>query len=83
MTAVQTYDLGRRYGRRWALAGVSVSLPQGSVTMLAGPNGAGKSTFLRVLATAIRPDHGTALVAGHDVRRERQEVRRRVALYLP
>jgi heme exporter protein A len=80
MAAVETEELGRRYGRRWALAGVSLTLPHGSVTMLAGPNGAGKSTLLRVLATAIRPDHGTALVAGHDVRLARQEVRRRVAL---
>jgi heme exporter protein A len=48
--------------------------------MLAGPNGSGKSTLLRVLATAIRPDHGTARVAGHDVRRERHEVRRRLSL---
>jgi heme exporter protein A len=80
MAAVETEELGRRYGRRWALARVNLTLPQRSVTMLAGPNGAGKSTLLRVLATAIRPDHGTARVAGHDVRRERQEVRRRVAL---
>jgi heme exporter protein A len=80
MAAVETEELGRRYGRRWALAGVSLTLPPGSVTMLAGPNGAGKSTLLRVLATAIRPDHGTARVAGHDIRRERREVRRRVAL---
>ena len=48
--------------------------------MLAGRNGSGKSTLLRVLATAIRADRGTARVAGHDVRGERGEVRRRVAL---
>jgi heme exporter protein A len=57
-----------------------LSLPAGCVAMLAGRNGSGKSTLLRVLATAIRPDHGTARVAGHDVRAERHEVRRRVAL---
>jgi len=78
--AVETEALGRRYGRRWALAGVSVTVPPGSVTMLAGRNGSGKSTLLRVLATAIRPDHGTARVLGHDVRGERHEVRRRTAL---
>ncbi len=43
--------------------------------MLAGRNGSGKSTLLRVLATALRPDHGSARVAGHDVRREREQVR--------
>ena len=78
--AVEAWELGRRYGRRWALGGVSFSLPAGCVAMLVGRNGSGKSTLLRVLATAIRPDHGTARLAGHDVRGERQEVRRRVAL---
>ena len=72
--AVETRGLSRRYGRRWALADVSLEVPAGSVTMLAGRNGSGKSTLLRVLATALRPDHGEARVLGHDVRhaRERQ-----------
>jgi heme exporter protein A len=78
--AVEAEALGRRYGRRWALGGVSLAVPSGSVVMLAGRNGSGKSTLLRVLATAIRPDHGTARVAGYDVRAERHEVRKRVAL---
>jgi heme exporter protein A len=78
--AVETRSLSRRYGRRWALADVSLEVPAGSVTMLAGRNGSGKSTLLRVLATALRPDHGEALVLGHDVRRARDAVRRRVAL---
>jgi len=78
--AVETRGLSRRYGRRWALADVSLELPAGSVTMLAGRNGSGKSTLLRVLATALRPDHGEALVLGHDVRRSRDAVRRKVAL---
>ncbi len=78
--AVEARGLGRRYGRRWALGGVSFSLPAGCVAMLVGRNGSGKSTLLRVLATAIRPDHGTARVAGYDVRAERHQLRRRVAL---
>ena len=48
--------------------------------MVAGRNGSGKSTLLRVLSTAIRADHGTARVAGHDIRTATQEVRRRIAL---
>jgi heme exporter protein A len=48
--------------------------------MVAGRNGSGKSTLLRVLATAIRPDRGMVRVLGHDVRRERDEVRRATAL---
>jgi len=79
-SAVQTIGLSRRYGRRWALADVSLELPAGSVTMLAGRNGSGKSTLLRVLATALRPDHGEARVLGHDVRHAREAVRRKVAL---
>jgi heme exporter protein A len=78
--AVEAAGLCRRYGRRWALRDVSLAVPRGSVVMLAGRNGSGKSTLLRVLATAIRADHGTARVAGHDVRAERHEVRKRVAL---
>jgi heme exporter protein A len=78
--AVETIGLSRRYGRRWALSDVSVGVPAGSVVMLAGRNGSGKSTLLRVLATALRPDHGSARVAGHDVRLERDLVRRKVAL---
>ena len=78
--AVETIGLSRRYGRRWALSDVSLAVPAGSIVMLAGRNGSGKSTLLRVLATALRPDHGSARVAGHDVRREQELVRRKVAL---
>ncbi len=78
--AVETIGLSRRYGRRWALADVSLSVPEGAAVMLAGRNGSGKSTLLRVLATALRPDHGDVKIAGHDVRREREGVRRAVAL---
>ena len=49
----------RRYGPRWALAGVTLHLPAATAVMLAGKNGAGKSTLLRILATAIRPDRGS------------------------
>jgi heme exporter protein A len=78
--AVEAAGLCRRYGRRWALRDVGLAVPRGSLFMLAGRNGSGKSTLLRVLATAIRADHGHARVAGHDLRTERQEVRRKVAL---
>ena len=78
--AVEASGLGRRYGRRWALAEVSLAVRNGSQLMVTGRNGSGKSTLLRVLATAARADRGTARVAGHDIRSERTEVRRRVAL---
>jgi heme exporter protein A len=78
--AVETVGLSRRYGRRWALADVSLSVPAGAIVMLAGRNGSGKSTLLRVLSTSLRPDHGTVRVAGHDVRAAREQVRSKVAL---
>jgi heme exporter protein A len=78
--AIDTQHLGRRYGRRWALADVTVQVPAGRLVMLAGRNGSGKSTLLRVLSTAIRPDLGTARVLGFDLVREREDVRRGVAL---
>lgn len=78
--AVEVVGLCRRYGRRWALADVTLSIPAGTLAMLAGRNGSGKSTLLRVLATAIRADLGHGRVAGFDLARERQRVRARVAL---
>lgn len=78
--AIAATRLGRRYGRRWALAEVSLVIPRGRVVLVTGHNGAGKTTLLRVLATAARADAGEARVAGHDIRSEREEVRRQVAL---
>jgi ABC-2 type transport system ATP-binding protein len=61
-----------------ALAGVSFRVHGGEIFGLLGPNGAGKSTTVRVLATLTRPDAGRAEVAGHDVAREPNAVRRAV-----
>jgi heme exporter protein A len=77
---IEAKNLGRRYGRRWALAGVSLTVAKGSVLMVAGRNGSGKSTLFRVISTVIRPDLGDARVCGFDVVREREDVRQRVAL---
>jgi heme exporter protein A len=78
--AVETSGLGRRFGRRWALAEVTLRVPRGVRVMLTGRNGSGKSTLLRVLATALRPDRGSARVLGQDVRAQREAVRRQVSL---
>ncbi|HVS30902.1 MAG TPA: heme ABC exporter ATP-binding protein CcmA [Thermoanaerobaculia bacterium] len=77
---IEAENLARRYGRRWALADVSFAIPAGSVVMVAGRNGSGKSTLFRVLATAIRPDLGRASIAGFDIVRHREDVRRTTAL---
>jgi ABC-2 type transport system ATP-binding protein len=75
----------RRAGRRraepvLALRGVDLSVPSGGVCALLGPNGAGKTTVVRVLATLMRPEAGTARVAGHDVLREPALVRAAIGL---
>lgn len=78
--AFELNDVSRRYGRRWALARLSFTLPRGASLLLTGHNGSGKTTLLKVLATALRPTVGKAKVMGFDVVDERDEVRERVAL---
>jgi heme exporter protein A len=78
--AIEVERVARRYGRRWALSDVSFRVAPATVVMVAGRNGAGKSTLFRVLATAIRPDHGKASVGGFDVVRHREDVRRQTAI---
>lgn len=78
--AIEAENLARRYGRRWALAGVTFRVPKGAVLMIAGRNGSGKSTLLRVLSTAIRPDGGRAAVGGFDVVKQRDDIRQVSAL---
>jgi ABC-2 type transport system ATP-binding protein len=78
--AVLVEVLTKRYGDRTALAGVSLEIPTGSVFALLGPNGAGKTTLIRILTTLIRPDQGRAFVAGHDVVKQAQAVRRAIGL---
>jgi ABC-2 type transport system ATP-binding protein len=63
-----------------ALDGVDLEVHEGTVLGLLGPNGAGKTTTVRILATLLRPDAGSARVSGHDVVREPQAVRRTIGL---
>ena len=76
--AIEVSQLGRRYGRRWALVDVSFRVAPGRVVMIAGRNGSGKSTLLRILSTAIRADRGGARVLGLDLRHDRDDLRQRV-----
>ena len=78
--AIETTALGKSFGATRALNGVDLRIRQGSVYGLLGPNGAGKTTTIRVLATLLRPDSGTATVLGHDVVREAATVRQKVSL---
>ncbi|MCW2925497.1 MAG: daunorubicin resistance transporter ATPase subunit [Thermoleophilia bacterium] len=78
--AIDARGLVRRYGAQVAVDGLDLQVPRGAVFGLLGPNGAGKSTTIRMLCALERPDGGTALVAGHDVARERRAVRRRIGI---
>jgi len=78
--AVRARGLVKHYGAVKALDGIDVSVPRGSVLGLLGPNGAGKTTAVRILATLLRPDSGTAEVAGVDVLKNPREVRRHIGL---
>ncbi|TCN29278.1 ABC-2 type transport system ATP-binding protein [Kribbella orskensis] len=78
--AVLAEGLVKRFGAVQALAGVDLEVPAGAVVGLLGPNGAGKTTVVRILATLLRPDAGTARVAGLDVVRKGAAVRRVVGL---
>ena len=75
---VKTFGSGDKAVK--AVAGVDLVVPKGSVVGLLGPNGAGKTTMVRMLTTLLRPDAGTAVVAGHDVVAEPQAVRARIGL---
>lgn len=68
----------KKRGEIRAVDGVSLECRPGEIFGLLGPNGAGKTTLLRMLATILEPTGGTATVAGFDIRREPQEVRRRI-----
>jgi heme exporter protein A len=78
--AVALRDLGRAYGERVALAGVTLELPRGATLAVFGANGAGKTTLLRVLATLLRPHAGEVAVLGRPLPREGWAVRGRIGL---
>jgi ABC-2 type transport system ATP-binding protein len=77
---VETSGLVKVFGPTRAVDGVDLAVPTGSVYGFLGPNGAGKTTTIRMLATLLRPDAGTAWVLGHDIVREADAVRGRVSL---
>ena len=78
--AIEATGLEKRYGDVQALDGVDLTVEAGTVFGLLGPNGAGKSTTVRILTTLSGADSGTAVVAGHDVRRDPLKVRRAIGV---
>ncbi|MFD1814028.1 ATP-binding cassette domain-containing protein [Rhodococcus gannanensis] len=78
--AIDTHGLVKRFGSTVAVNGVDLSVPRGGVYGVLGPNGAGKTTTIRMLATLLDIDDGSARVLGHDVARDADAVRSKVAL---
>lgn len=78
--AIYAEGLVKTFGDVRALDGVDLDVPEGTVLGLLGPNGAGKTTAVRVLTTLLQPDSGRALVAGIDVLKHPNEVRRSIGL---
>jgi ABC-2 type transport system ATP-binding protein len=78
--AVVATGLRKRYGDVVALDGLDLVVPEGTVLGLLGPNGAGKTTAVSILTTLIRPDAGTATIAGADLITQPDRVRERIGL---
>ncbi|HVC07534.1 MAG TPA: ATP-binding cassette domain-containing protein [Solirubrobacterales bacterium] len=78
--AIEAAGLRKSYGDIRALDGIDLTAATGTVLGLLGPNGAGKTTAVRILTTLLRPDGGTARVAGLDVEHEAPELRARIGL---
>ncbi len=79
-TAVAVNKLRKTYGKTEAVKGVDLEVASGEVFGFLGPNGAGKTTTISMLCTLVNPTGGSATVAGYDVVKERDEVRRNIGL---
>lgn len=78
--AVLSEGLEKRFGDVHAVRGLDLAVAAGTVVGILGPNGAGKTTAVRLLATLLRPDAGSARIAGHDLVREPGAVRRAIGV---
>lgn len=77
-SAIDANGLGKRFGIRWVLRGVTLGVDQGEAVGLLGPNGSGKSTVLRILGTLLKPNAGSATINGLEIVRDSISVREQV-----
>jgi oleandomycin transport system ATP-binding protein len=78
--AIEATGLTKSFGKTKALTGVDLAARKGTVLGVLGPNGAGKTTAVRILATLLRADEGTARINGFDVRTQAAKVRQNIGL---
>lgn len=78
--AIEVSNLEKHFGSTRAVDGIDMRVKRGTVFGLLGPNGAGKTTVVRMLATLLKPDGGSARVLGYDVQHDADEVRSRISL---
>jgi len=80
MDVIEASNLVKRFGELEAVKGVSFSVKEGEIFGFLGPNGAGKTTTINILCTLLKPTDGQAKVNGHDVVKERSQVRQSIGL---
>jgi daunorubicin resistance ABC transporter ATP-binding subunit len=78
--AIEARGLTKVFGELCAVDGLDLEVPAGTVFSLLGPNGSGKTTTVRMLATLLKPDGGSARVNGHDITTESAKVRQTISL---
>lgn len=78
--AISARGLIKRFGDLAAVDGIDLDVPRGMIFAILGPNGAGKTTLMRMLATLLRPDGGSARVMGHDLNGAPGAVRAAIAM---
>jgi ABC-2 type transport system ATP-binding protein len=76
--AIDVHGLTKRFGRKTAVDGVDIAVPEGQVWGFLGPNGSGKTTTIRMLCGLLKPDAGSGTCLGYDVRRQAESIKRSV-----
>jgi len=78
--AIEVKGLRKTFGSQTVLNGLDLTVPAGTIYALLGPNGAGKTTLINILSTLVAPDEGSVRVAGYDVEKEKDGVKRSISL---
>ncbi|HCU22865.1 MAG TPA: ABC transporter ATP-binding protein, partial [Candidatus Atribacteria bacterium] len=78
--AIEIENLRKSFRKINVLKGVNLNVKPGEVLTLLGPNGAGKTTIIRILSTLLKPDSGTVIVNGYNLKTQPQEIRRSIGL---